>query len=95
MTYSSSTFPVEAGAALILDTDTLDGSSNDSSQNWCTSGNVYGTGDLVLVQPTMAVPQLQTCLLVIWSLLRSCGTQHLSRIIVVNGLKYTTLQAHH
>ena len=43
--YNTSDYPIEAGAALILDNDTLDGSSNDSGQNWCTSGNVYGTGD--------------------------------------------------
>jgi hypothetical protein len=45
VSYTSTTFPIVAGTALILDTDALDATSNDSAGNWCTSGNVFGDGD--------------------------------------------------
>ena len=45
VTYTSSGFPITAGAAMILDNSSLDSSSNDSASNWCTSGNVFGDGD--------------------------------------------------
>jgi hypothetical protein len=45
VTYNTSSYPVVTGASLILDSDTLTASGNDTGSNWCTSGNVYGSGD--------------------------------------------------
>jgi hypothetical protein len=41
----NSSYPLIAGAALILDSGNLTSSANDNVANWCISGNVFGTGD--------------------------------------------------
>ena len=43
--YNSSTHPLLAGAALILDSSALSSTSNDTATNWCISGNIFGDGD--------------------------------------------------
>ncbi len=45
MSYNSNSHPLEAGAALILNSSSLTASGNDNAANWCTSSTAYGFGD--------------------------------------------------
>ena len=45
VSYTASTFPISGGAAMILNTGSLDSTSNDTASNWCISSNVFGDGD--------------------------------------------------